>query len=365
MPLDWSHANNTVANNQIFGSLQTGPYPHSRHNKDRLDSNTILLPLHESTALADTAAATRAKRIAELPLEQTGHAGGFITGTWHSLIDIWAQHDLLGLLVRRELKARYKDSSLGILWSLVRPLAQLLIYYFAIGQILGLARAIPDFAIFVFVGLTAWTLFTEIVSTSTKSIINNAGLVKKVYLPREIFPLASAGGALFNFAVQLAILLIAALVIGKFPITLDLLYAFLGFILIVVFGTAVGMLLSALTVYLRDLEHLVEVVLVVMFWTSPIVYSYSYVSQYLAGGWLEQLYLSNPVTLGVLGMQRGIWTAGSDAALATVDENGAVLANWPPDLALRMWIALAVSAVLLWLAQRVFSRLQGNFAQEL
>ncbi|MBA4246745.1 MAG: sugar ABC transporter [Microbacterium sp.] len=287
---------------------------------------------------------------------QVGRTQGFFRGAVRSLGEIWSQRELLGLLVRRELKARYKDSSLGVLWSLVRPLTQLLIYYFAVGQILGVARAVPDFAIFVFVGLTGWTLFIEIVGNGTKSIISNGGLVKKVYLPREIFPLASVGGALFSFAMQFLILITATLVLSRFPLTPDLPYALLGIVLIIVFGTALGILLAGLTVYLRDLEHLVEVILAVLFWASPIVYSYAFVSNAISGTWLEQLYLANPVTVAILGMQKGLWLAGSLA------EGGVV---WPPDLALRMWIALGVSLVLLWVSQRIFARLQGNFAQEL
>ena len=306
--------------------------------------------------MAGVAARERAERVGALPLEYTGQAHGFFTGTMKSVAEIWRHRELLGLLVRRELKARYKDSSLGVLWSLVRPLAQLLIYYFAIGQVLGVARSIPSFAIFVFVGLTAWTLFSEIVAGGTTSIVDNAGLVKKVYLPREIFPLASLGGALFNFLMQLIILVLAMIVLGQFPLTLGVLYAPLGLMVIIVFATASALMLGALNVYFRDIQHLVEVVLIVLFWTSPIVYSYSYVNQFMQGSWLEQVYLANPITVGILGMQRGLWVAGSADPSIT---------NWPPDLAVRLWVALAVGAVFLWFSQRVFSRLQGNFAQEL
>lgn len=306
--------------------------------------------------MTESGAAERAARIATLPMVQVGRSQGFFRGTSRSIREIWAQRELLSLLVRRELKARYKDSSLGVVWSLVRPLTQLLIYYFAVGQILGVARLVPDFAIFVFVGLTGWTLFTEIVGNGTKSIITNGGLVKKVYLPREIFPLASVGGALFSFAMQFLILITATLVLSRFPLTPDLPYALLGVVLIIVFGTALAIMLAALTVYLRDLEHLVEVILAVLFWASPIVYSYRFVSDAISGTLLEQLYLANPVTVAILGMQKGLWLAGSLA------EEGVV---WPPDLALRMWIALAVSFAMLWISQRIFARLQGNFAQEL
>jgi ABC-2 type transport system permease protein len=289
-------------------------------------------------------------------LQPVGQQTRFLRGTWSSIADIWAHRELLALLVRRELKARYKDSSLGILWSLVRPLAQLLIYYFAVGQILGVARNIPGFAIFVFVGLTAWTLFTEIVSAGTTSIVNNSGLVKKVYVPREIFPLSSVGGALFNFFVQLVILVVATVAFGQAPWNVNLLYAPLSVCILVVFGTALAIVLSAVNVYLRDVQHFVEVALLILFWASPIVYSYKFVADALQGNWLEQIYLANPITIAVLGMQKALWVQGSTQP---------TVANWPPDLDARMWIVLAISLVLLWISQRIFSRLQGNFAQEL
>lgn len=304
--------------------------------------------------MAETAEQRRA-RIGSEPLEPVGTHGGLFTGALTSYRQILAERYLLGLLVRRELKARYKDSSLGFVWSLIRPLTQLLIYYFALGEILGLARQIPSFAVFVFVGLTAWSFFTEIVGGGTTSIVGNSGLVKKVYLPREIFPLSTIGGALFNYAIQLGILLAATLVIGQFPLHAELVLLPLAFAVILINAAALALLLSAINVYLRDTQHLVEVVLAVLFWASPIVYSFAFVREALQGNLIEQLYLANPVTVGILGMQQALWIAGSDGG-------GAV---WPDDLVLRMWIALAVGAVLLWISQRVFSRLQGNFAQEL
>lgn len=273
-----------------------------------------------------------------------------------ALREITHRRELLNLLVRRELKARYKDSSFGLLWSLMRPLAQFLVYYFAIGQVLGLARAIPNFAIFVFIGLSAWTLFTEVVNNATTSITGNAGLVKKVYLPREIFPLAAVGGALFNFVVQLLVLLVAMLVTTSLPTSWDVLYALLGLAVLLVWSVAIGLLLSAINVYMRDIQHLTEVALIILFWASPIVYAFHFVHDKAAGTILELIYLANPITIGILGMQKGLWVDGSLQKGAT---------NFPSDLDPRLWIALAVGLVAVALAERVFARLQANFAQEL
>lgn len=302
--------------------------------------------------------ARRADRIAAEPFETVGQRTPFLAGNLSSIVEIWRHRELLGLLVQREVRARYKNSSLGIVWSLFRPLVQLAIYYFAIGQILGAARAIPDFAVFVFIGLTTWALFAEVVSSGTTSVVTNAALVKKVYLPREIYPLSAVGGALFNFAVQLVVLLAAVLVIAGFPGDARVLLAPFAIVTLVTFATAVGLVLSALNVYLRDTEHLVEIALVILFWASPIVYSYTFVHNILTGSWLEQLYLANPVTVVIIAMQKALWAAGDTAS-------GAMAQVWPEYLELRLLVVFLVSILLLWLAQRIFARLQGNFAQEL
>jgi len=275
-----------------------------------------------------------------------------IAGPAYSLRALAANRELLGLLVRREIKARYKDSSLGLVWSLLRPLTQLLIYYIAIGQFLGAERLIPEFGIFVYTGLTVWILFADVLSGATSSIVLNGGLIKKVYLPREIFPLASVGSALFNFVIQFAILILATIATGQFPWHSDLLYLPLCIVVVLLFSFSIGLLLSAVNVYLRDFQHLVEVLLMVLFWASPIVYSYSLVNKAIGGTFWEQLYLWNPATLVVMGFQKAIWIAGADEV-------------WPPDLAERLVIVGLISVVLLWASQRVFARLEGNFAQEL
>lgn len=317
-------------------------------------------PVTKRMRTDDPDVVARRERLEREPLAAVGGKSGFFTGAWGSLIEVWVHRELLGRLVRREVKARYKDSTLGIVWSLIRPLAQLSVYYFAIGKILGAARATPDFAIFVFIGLTMWALFAEIISGGTTSILANSGLIKKVYLPREIFPLSAVGSALVNFAFQLVVLVLGEIFLAsRAPIwSLDLLLAPLAFVTLVVFATAVGILLSALNVYFRDIQHFVEIALIFLFWASPIVYSFTFVQRALNGSFLEQIYLANPVTIAIVATQKALWGSGSTAT-------GALAQQWPADIAIRLLIALAVSAVLLWIAQRIFARLQGNFAQEL
>jgi ABC-2 type transport system permease protein len=291
----------------------------------------------------------------------------FWAGTVYSVRALWRYRELLDLLVRRELKSRYKDSSLGFIWTLIRPLTQLLIYYVAVGTFLGATRSVPNYAVFVFSGLTVWTMFNEIVQTSTASIVNNAGLVKKVYIPRELFPLAATGAALVNFAIQLGILLVAVLLTAGPPFFGPGLWAVpVAFVTLAFFSFAIGMMLSAVNVFLRDVKHLIDVGLLVLFWASPIVYSFSAVHAALKGNWLEQIYLWNPVTIAVLVFQRGLWRAGSMPFVTGTGPTKAVSHTyWPPDLYLHLVVVLVVSAALVWVAQRVFARLEGNFAQEL
>ena len=295
----------------------------------------------------------RFRRLAAEPMVSTTTYANSFASTWASLTNIFSNREMLGLLVRRDIKARYKDSALGLVWATIRPLTQLAIYYVVIGKFLRAGENIPDFAIYVFTGLTAYGLFSEIVGGGTASIIGNAGLIKKVYLPREVFPLASLGSALFNFLVQLGILLVAATVLAVFPWSVEAIYFLPSLLILVLYGTAFGMLLGALNVYLRDIQYLVEVGLLLMLWASPVVYSWQMVRDIVGHGLLLEIYTNNPITLAVLGFQRTFWIGGHGTTA------------YPAELLLRQGIAIAIGIVLLFLFQRIFAKLQGNFAQQL
>ena len=295
----------------------------------------------------------RFEHLAGEPLRAVGNTRVGVKGTAEQAIEVFRHREMLGLLVRRDLKSRYKDSALGFIWTLIRPVTQLLIYYIALGKFLGAERGVPNFAIYIFAGLTIWGLLSEIISGGTASVVGNAGLLKKVYLPREVFPIASVGAALFNFAIQLLVLLAAALLTERFALSWNLLYAIPSIAVVVTFGTALSLLLSAANVYLRDVQYLVEVGLLIFFWASPIVYPWSTVARALGAGPLLDLYTDNPVTLAVLGFQKAFW------------ESSAGIVASPSDLLVRLFVATGVGLVLIVIFQTVFARLQGNFAQAL
>ena len=320
--------------------------------------------------MTTTQAQERIRRLGSLPFVAAGAPDAtLLGGFWGGVRDVITHKSLLNLLIRRELKARYKDSSLGFVWSFIRPLTMLLIYYVAIGQFLGAARSVPQYAVFVYSGLTIWGLYNEIVAGSTMSILANAGLIKKVYVPRELFPLASIGSALFNFMIQMIVLLGAIVVTGQFPVSWNLLYALAAIVIVVVYGVALSLLLSALNVYLRDIQYLVEVALLIFFWLSPIVYSWTEVQSVATRhAWLAQVYLLNPMSNAILAFQRGMWEAGSRTnTLPDVNGKPHIVppVDWPAHLDERLLVLFVIGLALVYVAQRIFSRLQGNFAQEI
>ena len=303
-------------------------------------------------------ASERAKRLSEKPLREINSATGFFGGLAASWREVWERRELLRELVKREIKSRYKDSGLGVLWSFIRPLVQLMVYYLVMGKFLGAQRSIAHFAVFIFTGLTLWGLFSEIVTTGTQSILANAGIIKKVRMPREIFPLASVGSAMFNFVVQLALLIVATAVLAGISWGRHLLYAPMAIVVAIVWATALALVLSAMNVYLRDVQYLVEVGLMLGFWFSPIVYQWSMVGS-MAGPLLREIYSANPMTVCILAFQRSIWGT-------PVMENGpSPEMLYPAHLELRLWVVLAVGLIFFIVAQRVFDRLQRNFAQEI
>lgn len=299
------------------------------------------------------AAAERFAVLTELPLIPVGPPKTGFTGL-KALLDVWRSRSLLIMFVQRDIKAKYKDSVFGVLWTLIRPLVQLLVFYLVIGKFLGAERGIPLFAIYIFTGLTAWGLFSEIINATTASIISSSGIVKKIYLPREIFPLTAVGVSLFNFLIQLAILVIAVLLLRPGLDIGNLIYAIPSFFLILTFATACGLALSALNVQLRDTQYLVEVSLMVLMWASPIMYSWNMASSTLGTGIALTVYTSNPVTLAIMGFQKAFWASSTTPA-----------ATFPDDLMIYLWIAIGLSVILLFMCQRLFAKFQGNFAQAL
>jgi ABC-2 type transport system permease protein len=281
-------------------------------------------------------------------------------GRGAGLRDVLRQRFLLRLIVRQEMRVRYHGSLLGLFWSYIKPAVQFVVYFFALGVFLRVNENLEDFAIYLFSGLVVMNFFGEAFGNAARSIVRNAPLVNKIYLPREMFPVATTWVAAVHLVPQVVVLMAAALFAGWTPSVGALFSAALGFALVACLVTGLGLLMAALNVYFRDVENIVDLVLVVVVWLSPVLYPWSFAAEKITIGWLEQLYLANPLTVAVQLFQRAFWFPGAQDA-----PDDTAVEQLIPDLFARGLIALAGSVAVLVLGQLVFRRLEGRFAQEL
>lgn len=275
---------------------------------------------------------------------------------------LWQYRELIGNLTRKELKVKYKNSVLGFAWSLLNPLMYLVVFSLVFNIISG--TSVPYYGIFFLSGLLAWNLFSTALGQGTSSIVANAQLVTKVWFPREALVLASVFSALVHFFLQSLVLLAALLAFRRAPDPAYLPVFLLALAVIVLLGSALAIGLSAINVYLRDTQHLLEVVLLAWFWLSAIAYPYGLIVDHLnktrfhGQEWILAL---NPMITVVISFQRFLYNPD----YANPDE-AAVLPQHPMTWYLtNLGIAAVVSLALLFGALALFSRLEDNFAEEI
>jgi ABC-type polysaccharide/polyol phosphate export permease len=179
---------------------------------------------------------------------------------------------LIRSLVAKDLKLKYRGSVLGFVWSLVSPLLMLGVYTLAFKYIIGATT--EGFVFLLLVGILAWNFFVGSLVMSTGAIVDNAGLLKSVLFPRVVLPISSV---MFNFAqyvLTAAVLIPVMVVVYRVPVTpLVVLYPLFLFLQLV-FVTGLALALSAAAAHLRDTRHLLDIALQVLFWTTPIVWSF-------------------------------------------------------------------------------------------
>lgn len=284
--------------------------------------------------------------------------GFTVPGRARGLIDVLRHRYLLTLLVRKELRVRYQASFLGLAWSYVKPGVQFVVFYFVMGSFLQMSRSLPPFAVYLFSGIVVINLFSEILGNATRSVVENGALVNKIFLPRQLFPLSSVLVALVHFVPQLLVLTIGAIASGWRPGLIEFAAALLGTLVVLVLALGLGMLFGAINVAFRDIQNIVDLILMVAIWFSPVLYGLSMVRDALGpDSVLTTIYELNPLTIAVELFHRAFWWPAADPALqatALVDH-----VMW------RGLGALAVSLLILVIGDRVFTRLSRTFAQEL
>ncbi|GAA2175154.1 ABC transporter permease [Arthrobacter parietis] len=279
-------------------------------------------------------------------------------GLGRGLKDVLRSRFLLKLLVAKELKVRYRGSVLGLLWSYVKPGVQFIVFWFALGVFLGMNRSTENYPIYLFSGIVLINFFNEALGNASRSIVGNGGLIKKIYLPRELFPVASVWVSAVHFVPQLVVLLIACVFTGWRPGLLEIAAALSGFAIVALLATGLGLFFGAANVYFRDSENFVDMLLMIATWASPVLYSWTMVRDALGEVFLT-LYLLNPLTIAVELFHFAFWrpTTGS------VTDAGTLV---PPDF-FSLWVPVAaiLAVLVILLGQYTFRRLEGRFAQEL
>ena len=280
--------------------------------------------------------------------------------------ELASHREILLNLVRKELKVKYASSVLGAVWSLLNPLVFLAVFSFVV---IVTGNPMPHYPVYLLSGLLAWNLFNNSLLQGARSVVDNASLVKKVYFPREILPLASIGVTLVDFVLQSAVLLVFMLVTGyDFHLHAAWMYP-LAFLTLLVFTLAVTLWVAGLNVRYRDVQHLLNLGLLVWFWLTPIVYQGALVQKDLTerSEVLWNLFWLNPLVTVVSGFQRALYAVVTPS-IAVAD--GIVPVRVLPDVSLS-WLAgvliavLAGSLLLLAATWRLFFRLSGDFAEEL
>ncbi|WP_299087419.1 ABC transporter permease [uncultured Microbacterium sp.] len=274
-------------------------------------------------------------------------------GVSGGLFEVARRRHLLSLIVRKEVQIRYRGSVLGWLWSYVKPLVQFVVFYVALGVFLGLNKSIDFYPIYLLSGITIVTFFNEAFANGTRSLVDNAALIKKIYLPREMFPVSSMLVALVNTIPQIVVVVTIALLFGWAPSLAQIAALLLAMAIIAILATGLGLLFGAINVTFRDAQSFVEIIVMCAIWASPVMYQWQMVATQVPA-WMFVLYRSNPLTAAVELFHYGVW-------FPLNPEGAQVL----PGLWEFGFLALGVAAAVLVFGQFVFRRLEGRFAQDL
>lgn len=256
-----------------------------------------------------------------------------------SIISLYQYRQMIISLVKKDLRGRYQRSVLGFLWTFINPLLQLCIYTIVFSTIMR--AGIEDFYIFLFVALVPWIFFSSCLQSGSTIILSNQDLVKKIYFPRMVLPIAYVVSSFINMLLTF-IVVFAVLLVTGYGINL-MAVLFLPLVMLVEFILALGIALitSACTVYLRDLEHILGIVSMAWMYLTPILYSAEMVPEKF-----RALFNMNPLS-PVIQAYREILYYKQIPRIATLTN------------------AALIGVVVMIIGMLVFNRLQKGFIEEL
>lgn len=254
------------------------------------------------------------------------------------LKELYQYRQLLKSNVRKEIRGKYKGSFLGVLWSFVNPLLMTLVYAIVFPFLLKSSQ--PHYTTFIVIAVLPWTWFTTTISQGTSTILANGGIIKKVYFPREILPISVVTSGLVNFLISCLIIAIFLICSG---IGFSPYLVFLPIVIILQYMFQLGLILitSAINVYVRDAEYIINFFVSMLFYATPILYSMS-----MFPGWVQKILRLNPMTT-IIESYRNIFYYQT-----------------APDF-MMLGFVFIVSIVVLWLGFVIFKKLEKGFAEEL
>lgn len=259
----------------------------------------------------------------------------------HIFKDIYDYRELLKTNVKKDIRGKYKGSFLGVLWSFINPLLQVVVYWIVFPYLMR-GTGGSDYLIYLITGLIPWTFFLTTVSGGTTAIKANAGIIKKVYFPREILIISQVLSGLVNFFISCIIILAFCLVFG-FGISIHLLMlpiiAFVQSLLIL----GIVFILSAVNVYVQDMEYIVTFILNMLFYGTPVLYE---LSMFGDAGILYKLISLNPLTT-IINSYRDIF-----------------MNHVLPDMS-SLGLVCLLAIVVLLVGYKIFKVLEKGFAEEL
>lgn len=219
---------------------------------------------------------------------------------WNDLRDIWVYRELLYFLVWRDLKVRYKQTTIGVAWVVLQPILTTVIFSVFLGMLARVPSDGVPYAIFVFAGLLPWTFLSGAITSSGNSLVGSAHLITKVYFPRILIPVAAVGARLVDLLIAFVVLA-GMLAIYRIPPSLNLFMLLPLLLLVTLLALAIGLLASASNVRYRDVGVLLPVVVQLWMFASPVVYPLSLVPQ----RW-QLLFSLNPLVGIITGFRSAI-----------------------------------------------------------
>lgn len=236
-----------------------------------------------------------------------------------SLLDIsemWEYRELFFVFAWRDIKVRYKQTMLGAAWAVFQPLSSMFIFTIFFGNFAKIPSGELPYSLFVLIGLIFWNYFSGILSRASNSLIENEGIVKKVYFPREILPLSALGANFVDFSVSFILLLVISFYLGFVPNTLALLVVPLGLVITTIGASGLGLLFSAFNVKYRDVRYVLPFFIQMMIFLTPVIYPTSIMRESL-----RYLINLNPAA-GVIESIRIVFSGGSEINWLTLVVSG-------------------------------------------